>query len=84
MSLVPKEGLEPSHPERYRILNPTRLPIPPLRRLNPHTGVRGVIHTDSKLSRPSALIPRDFCQVEDAEIIKGNGCFPICESKRGT
>ena len=30
--VVPKEGIEPSHPRGYRILSPARLPIPPLRR----------------------------------------------------
>ncbi len=29
--LVPKAGLEPAHPLGRRILNPLRLPIPPLR-----------------------------------------------------
>ncbi len=28
---VPREGLEPTHPERYWILNPARLPISPPR-----------------------------------------------------
>ena len=31
--LVPKEGLEPTHPCGYRILSPTRLPISPLRHI---------------------------------------------------
>ena len=30
-SLVPKKGLEPSHPCEYMDLNHARLPIPPLR-----------------------------------------------------
>lgn len=29
--VVPKAGLEPAHGRPYRILSPTRLPIPPLR-----------------------------------------------------
>jgi hypothetical protein len=32
-SMVPEEGLEPSHPEGYQILSLARLPVPPLRRL---------------------------------------------------
>ena len=31
---IPKVGLEPTLPCGKRILNPSRLPIPPLRRLN--------------------------------------------------
>jgi hypothetical protein len=34
ISLVPKTGLEPVRPCGRRILNPLRLPIPPLRRTN--------------------------------------------------
>ncbi len=29
--MVPEDGLEPSRPQRQRILNPSCLPIPPLR-----------------------------------------------------
>jgi hypothetical protein len=29
--MVPKVGLEPTHPFGYWILNPARLPVPPLR-----------------------------------------------------
>ena len=32
--LLPKEGLEPSLPCENGILNPARLPIPPLRRVS--------------------------------------------------
>ena len=31
INMVPREGLEPSHPRGYWILNPARLPIPPPR-----------------------------------------------------
>ena len=33
---VPREGLEPTHPEGYWILNPARLPISPPRRFAPY------------------------------------------------
>ena len=29
--MVPKEGIEPTRPEGHWILNPARLPVPPLR-----------------------------------------------------
>lgn len=32
LNMVPKEGVEPSQPEGRWILNPVRLPVPPLRR----------------------------------------------------
>ncbi len=32
---MPEEGIEPSLPEGNRILNPARLPIPPLRHEKP-------------------------------------------------
>ena len=35
IGLIPEEGLEPSIPCEKRILNPPRLPIPPLRLGNP-------------------------------------------------
>ena len=34
--LVPRVGLEPTHPEGYWILNPARLPISPPRQLAQH------------------------------------------------
>ena len=33
---VPREGLEPTHPEGYWILNPARLPISPPRQKAKH------------------------------------------------
>ena len=35
-SVVPRVGLEPTHPEGYWILNPARLPISPPRQLSRH------------------------------------------------
>ena len=34
--LVPRVGLEPTHPEGYWILNPARLPISPPRHFAPY------------------------------------------------
>ena len=61
---LPKEGLEPSHCCQYGILNPARLPIPPLRR--PSSGVASperlepcLSDLDSSISPPTNAASRD-------------------------
>ena len=46
---VPKEGLEPSRPCGHWILNPTRLPIPPLRLLLRKEVLRRISHRRKRL-----------------------------------